>query len=293
MGHKRKTDMKTPIILCVLAAAFVIFAETSAPKMSGTGERAAATETEETEMPQTETGTETETEDPLKDYPASLVAFMKKYPEATEFVLDYPKYKNVHNKIDITGEVKKGELPLFLQWDVRWGYEQYGSDFLAVTGCGPTCLSMVQCGLTGETKWNPYEVAKMADREGYYVKGQGSSWELMSVGAQSLGLQVNDVVLSDESIIDTLRSGKPIICSVGPGDFTDAGHFIVLAGVEADGSIKIHDPNSKKNSGKSWNIERILPQIRGMWAYCLAGTAEEVTFDEVEIRESVREDGEY
>lgn len=111
MGHKRKTDMKTPIILCVLAAAFVIFAETSAPKMSGTGERAAATETEETEMPQTETGTETgtetETEDPLKDYPASLVAFMKKYPEATEFVLDYPKYKNVHNKIDITGEVKR------------------------------------------------------------------------------------------------------------------------------------------------------------------------------------------
>lgn len=292
MGQKRKTDMKTPIVLCALVAFFVVFAETSDPKKSYMNENTAVTEASE-EVPQTETGTETETEDPLKDYPESLVAFMKKYPEATEFVLDYPKYKNVHNEIDITGEVKKGELPLFLQWDVRWGYEQYGSDFLAVTGCGPTCLSMVQCALTGEKKWNPYEVAKMAEREGYYVKGQGSSWELMGAGAQSLGLQVCDVALSAESITDTLRSGMPIICSVGPGDFTDAGHFIVLAGVEADGSIKIHDPNSKKNSGKSWDIERILPQIKGMWAYRFEGTAEEEVYDEVRIRESAGEGGGY
>ena len=186
----------------------------------------------------------------------------------------------------------KGELPLFLQWDVRWGYERYGSDFLAVTGCGPTCLSMVQCGLSGETVWNPYEVAKMAEREGFYVTGQGSSWDLMGAGAEMLGLQVNDVVLSAEDITDTLRAGMPIICSVGPGDFTDAGHFIVLAGVNMDGSIRVNDPNSRINSEKAWDIERILPQIKGMWAYRFDGTNKE-TPDEIEERKIIREDGGY
>ncbi|SDF98788.1 Peptidase_C39 like family protein [Marvinbryantia formatexigens] len=284
--------MKIPVALCVLMAAFVIYAEASKTQTDYAKETAAQTEVQQTELAAEteEVQTETETEDLLKDYPESLVAFMEKYPEATQFVLDYPKYKDVHNEIDISGEVKKGELPLFLQWDVRWGYERYGSDFLAVTGCGPTCLSMVQCGLSGETIWNPYEVAKMAEQEGYYVNGEGSSWDLMSAGAEKLGLQVYSVTLSEEDITDTLRSGKPVICSVRAGDFTDSGHFIVLAGVNADGSIKVNDPNSRINSEKSWDIGRILPQIKGMWAYSFGDTEEEETLYADETGEGT---GEY
>ena len=32
----------------------------------------------------------------------------------------------------------------------------YGDNFLAITGCGPTALSMVYVGLTGDTSMNPY-----------------------------------------------------------------------------------------------------------------------------------------
>lgn len=120
-------------------------------------------------------------------YPESLIALVERNPETKDFVLDYPKYKGLE-EIDISKDVMKGEIPHFLQWDERWGYETYGSDFLAVTGCGPTCLSMVTCGLTGDTQWNPYEVAKMAEDNGYYVDGSGSSWDLMSSGAEKLGL---------------------------------------------------------------------------------------------------------
>lgn len=83
--------MKTPIILCVLAAAFAIYAGTSMSEKDSMETSAAVTEAAEIET-ETEivTETETETEDPLKDYPESLVAFMEKYPEATQFVLDYP-----------------------------------------------------------------------------------------------------------------------------------------------------------------------------------------------------------
>lgn len=204
-------------------------------------------------------------------YPASLIEFAEKYPEATDFVLAYPKKKDKNPKIDISGEVKKGEIPLFIQWDDRWGYRTYGGDFFAVTGCGPTCLSMIQCGLSGKAKWNPYQVAQMADKQGFYVKGVGSSWDLMKTGAQKLGLEVHEVADNAAQIQETLLAGMPIICSVEPGDFTYTGHFIVLANINNDGTIKVLDPNSKINSEKSWELDRLIPQIAGLWAYSYSG----------------------
>ena len=199
-------------------------------------------------------------------YPESLIALVERNPETKGFVLDYPKYKGLE-EIDISKEVTKGEIPHFLQWDERWGYETYGSDFLAVTGCGPTSLSMVVCGLTGDTKWNPYEVAKMAEDNGYYVDGSGSSWELMSSGAEKLGLTVSSVIFDAEHIRATLESGQPIICVMGPGDFTDAGHFLVLTGVDQEGDIILQDPNSVERTKQHWDVQKLMNQMKNLWSY--------------------------
>ena len=199
-------------------------------------------------------------------YPESLIALVERNPEAKDFVLDYPKYKGLE-EIDISKEVTKGEIPHFLQWDDRWGYETYGSDFLAVTGCGPTSLSMVVCGLTGDTKWNPYEVAKMAEDNGYYVDGSGSSWELMSSGAEKLGLTVSSVIFDAEHIRATLEAGQPIICVMGPGDFTDAGHFLVLTGVDQEGDIILQDPNSVERTKQHWDVQKLMNQMKNLWSY--------------------------
>ena len=199
-------------------------------------------------------------------YPESLIALVERNPETKDFVLDYPKYKGLE-EIDISKEVTKGEIPHFLQWDERWGYETYGSDFLAVTGCGPTCLSMVVCGLTGDTKWNPYEVAKMAEDNGYYVDGSGSSWELMSSGAEKLGLTVSSVIFDAEHIRATLEAGQPIICVMGPGDFTDAGHFLVLTGVDQEGDIILQDPNSVERTKQHWDVQKLMNQMKNLWSY--------------------------
>lgn len=202
-----------------------------------------------------------------QNYPESLITLMERYPETTQFVLDYPKKADKHDTIDLSSEVTPGIIPHFLQWDERWGYETYGNDFLAVTGCGPTCLSMVTCGLRGDLQWNPYEVARMAETQGYYVDGVGSAWDLMDSGASALGLEVHNLSLSGEQIKKTLSAGMPIICTVGPGDFTSAGHFIVLSGLDSDGKIKVLDPNSIKNSEKSWEVDDLIPQIKNLWAY--------------------------
>lgn len=205
---------------------------------------------------------------PEEGYPDSLIELAENNPETIEFVKNYPNKKDSQEKIDISGDVTKG-IPLFLQWDERWGYRQYGGDFMALNGCGPTCISMVWCGLTGKSKWNPYKVAQMAEEKGYYVKGAGTSWELMSSGAEALGLSVENLSLDETRITDRLQSGDPIICVVGPGDFTTQGHFLVLIGVDSDGKIILHDPNSRKRSEKRWDLENLMSQIRNLWAYHL------------------------
>lgn len=201
------------------------------------------------------------------EYPESLLELLEKNPEAEQFVLDYPTHKDRHQEIDLTGEVTKGTIPLFLQWDERWGYETYGDDFLAVTGCGPACLSMVWCGLTGETRWNPYETAKWAQEQGFYVDGSGSSWNLMTDGARELGLSSDSVIFDGDHIVSTLRNGSPIICAMRPGDFTTTGHFIVLSGVDEEGKVIVRDPNSRSNSEKTWDVEKLIPQIKNLWDF--------------------------
>lgn len=203
------------------------------------------------------------------EIPESLIAFAEKYPETSDFVRDYPKNYNKHHNINVKNEVTKGIIPLFIQWDERWGYESYGNNFLAVNGCGPTCLSMVFCGLTGDTSLNPLEMAKFSESQGYYISGQGTSWALMTDGAEMLGLNAKNGKVSKEYILKNLTKSTPMICSMYPGDFTYTGHFIVLTDIDSEGKIVVNDSNSIKNSNKHWDIEEILPQIRNIWIYSI------------------------
>lgn len=177
-------------------------------------------------------------------------------------------YRYLSNTIDISNDLT-GDIPSFYQYDLRWSHRAYGNNTMKYNGCGPTCLSMVYCGLTGDKTYHPYQVAKMSEEHDFYIEGQGTSWNLMTEGAQLLGLHSEAISANKSSIVSALKDGKPIICSVGPGDFTTEGHFIVLTGINDDGTIRLHDPNSKKRSQQSWDIERLIPQIKALWAYSI------------------------
>jgi len=200
-------------------------------------------------------------------YPESLAELYMRNEEARDFVLAYDETKGVSDTINISGDVTAGEIPLFLQWDSRWGYGIYGDDFMATEGCGPTALSMVYCGLTGDTSMHPWEVAQLAEDWGHYVSGQGSSWSMMDELAEVMGLTVREVPFTKDGILHELLAGNPIICVVGPGDFTTEGHFIVLTRVDDDGKVTVHDPNSRENSEKKWDIETIMSQTQNLWGY--------------------------
>lgn len=201
----------------------------------------------------------------MDEWPEELIQLLDRNPETEEFVLQYPLKKNTDYSIHLDEYENCKEVPLFLQWDERWGYTEYGDTIMGLSGCGPTCLSMVCVYLLNDTSYDPRYIANFSENNGYCVPGSGSAWSLISEGGKKLGLDVVEIPLDEERIAKNLKAGNPIICIMGPGDFTTTGHFIVMTEY-TDGKIKVNDPNSRANSEKLWNFEDIKYQIRNLWA---------------------------
>ena len=199
-----------------------------------------------------------------RDYPQSLISLLERNPETKTFVLEYPLEVDQPHTVDLTEYENSEAVPLFMQWDQRWGYLAYGSDVAGLTACGPVCLSMAGFYLTRDPSFAPDHIIQFASENGYYVPGSGSSWTLISEGGEKLGLDVTEIPLDEDRITRNLQVDNPIICAMGPGDFTTTGHFVVMVGME-DGKIRINDPNSYANSQQLWSFDELKGQIRNLW----------------------------
>lgn len=199
-------------------------------------------------------------------YPKDITELLKKNEETIDFVEHFVTNKNSPPAGVVSDDLKKGEIPQLLQWDERWGHVSYGTGYIASCGCGPTALSMVVSGLTGDASITPVAVAKYSEKKGYIDENNNTYWELMSKGGKHWGITCSGGDVSEESVAKELKAGHPIICSMGPGDFTDKGHFIVLTKYK-DGKVKVNDPFSQKNSDKTWKYSKIKDQIKSLWVY--------------------------
>ena len=162
-------------------------------------------------------------------------------------------------------EWRTGEVPFLYQTDPQWAGHPYAGGTVEKNGCGPTCLSMVYVALTGRDDLDPAAMADFSERGGY-TSGGMTAWALMTEGAAELGLSSEELSASEGAVREALLAGEPVICSVGPGDFTTTGHFIVLSGVAEDGQVVVHDPNSPERSARTWGLERVLGQCLNLWA---------------------------
>ena len=206
-------------------------------------------------------------------YPDILLELAANRPETLDFVINYANYETSSlstdgtRSISIDDDFSPGSIPLFIQWDKRWGYEAYGNEFIATSACGPTALSMVAVGLTGNTDMHPKAVSDFSYDLGYFHAGQGTSWSLMSEGATKLGLTSRELPLDASHIYTALEQEQPIIVSMRPGHFTKTGHFIVLTGATPDGKIKVNDPGSIENSKIAWDLDIIMNETKNLWAF--------------------------
>jgi len=203
-------------------------------------------------------------------YPVKLLASLCNNPEMLEYVKEYPSYESgevsVVEKAELTETEKKQKFPLFLQWDKRWGYEEYGDFNIALSGCGPTTLAMAAVALTDDNTITPDRVAEYSMENGHYVEGTGTAWSLMTDGCENFGIKANETALDELAMKNQLDDGKVIICSMKKGDFTAVGHFVMIFGYNAEGFF-INDPNCIYRSNQVWAYEMLKNQIRILWAF--------------------------
>lgn len=163
-------------------------------------------------------------------------------------------------------EWQAGKVPYLYQTDSQWAEETYSGGTVAENACGPMSLAMVYAYFKGSDAYSPQDMCAFAEENGYAVDG-ATSWSFMSEGAEMLGLNAKQLASDKGRIVSELEAGHPIICIMGPGDFTRSGHFIVLAGINNDGTIQVHDSNSSVRSNMRWDLETILIQCQSLWVY--------------------------
>lgn len=205
-------------------------------------------------------------------FTASELAQAKREPAAIEFLIRLKNKQtpaNWNHQINLPSEhMHANKYPHFVQWDERWGFGDYAGGAFGETGCGPTCLSMAYTGLTGKTDYPPDIMGEFATENAYAVDGVGTAWALMEDGARQLGLQSESLGLDLAIFQDALDGGKVLVLSLGPGDFTKSGHFILVYKYEGE-MLEILDPFNLALGSKRWSFEDIASQTAAVWALCL------------------------
>mgnify|MGYP001065638788 CR=1 FL=1 len=199
-------------------------------------------------------------------YREKLAELLERNEEAADYVESYPEREAYKSQpIDLTQELQSGSVPLLMQWDKRWGYDAYGSNMIGLAGCGPVCLTMAYLHFTGDAAMTPREMAAFAYDNGYYTEDAGTKWSLWTEGVGKLGLVGEELPLDENRMKQALDDGKVIVCSMGPGDFTTEGHFILIRGYDWNG-FYVNDPNRRSNSEKQWEFDTLRSQIRNLWS---------------------------
>lgn len=213
-------------------------------------------------------------------YSDGMLGTIANNPEMADYAYRYPTAEQV-----VTGGFSEEELeqeyPLFLQWDIRWGFYPYGMSVMGESGCGPTCLSMAVFYLTRNEEVTPDAVADFSMENGYYTRDIGTAWALINEYPAEHGLHSYSIYRNQKEMKARLDAGDILILSVGPGHFTSGGHFIVIYDYDEDG-FKVNDPRCIYRSRQSYPYKEIRKEIKNIWTVGM-GLVQEVPEETQEI----------
>lgn len=200
-----------------------------------------------------------------------IVELALREPEAVSFVRSLPKAEAKAEPYD--DEVTQGTVPQLYDWDERWGYVEYGGEGLplGLTGSGPTCLAMAYMGLTGKSDMTPADMAELAAEGGYDEGDEFCSAELFVNEAEGLGLTCTQIEVSRDQLVTSLGS-YVVAARVRPDTLTSEGHWVLVVGVNENGSVTVYDPTSSEVTGHEWAPGTIADASGGL--YALAAGAE-------------------
>ena len=187
----------------------------------------------------------------------------------TEMEQIYKEIPDLFNIKTLEKPAIAGKIQLLKQCDPQWASEPYdnngecsGSPTICSSGCGPTSLAMVIKFYGYDV--TPIEIASKIEAEGLRVCGSGTAPAAMVKIPESYGL--TSIQTSDWSLIDeALGKNIPVIARMGPGIFTNEGHYVVFTGFSFDGLVLVNDPDGKHVT--SAPVQTVQEQVKnpGFW----------------------------
>ena len=164
------------------------------------------------------------------------------------------------------------EQPIsFLQDDSEWGSESYSitssrSQTIATSGCGPTSMAMVLNYYIDNTI-TPIQTAIYAMENNHRTRNDGTSWEYFEDMANEYDLEFLQTASSVEALEWMKTQEDPlVICSMGPGLWTQEGHYILLWDVQ-DGIAHINDPMSTEEKRTENSYKYMASQCKQYFCF--------------------------
>lgn len=163
------------------------------------------------------------------------------------------------------GAVPTGTVPALYQWDECWGYMQYCGHPLGFTGCGVTIMAMARMGLTGATDMTPADMANLSIEEGEASEGTNSTFFYSEATAAATGVGGSYIgEPTSYGITSNLEAGSYLAVNVKENTLAGGGHWILVVGLNDDGTIEIRDPNSPEHTAQAWDIDEIVSYANAM-----------------------------
>jgi hypothetical protein len=164
-------------------------------------------------------------------------------------------------------------IPLYLQGDYTQTvcYIDGAAKSVKTSGCGAASVSMVIAYLTGDTSQTPYTLFKWAYDNGHYTGG-GLGHSCLTKLADLYDVQGTWIANDEATITEALRAGHPVIAHMGPGIFTDGGHYIVLRGITEDGYVLVNDPGNRNRNKYAYLLSTVVKQARTSSSFMVCST---------------------
>ncbi len=189
-----------------------------------------------------------------------IIELALREPDAVDFVYNYPT--NPPAVGPYTKKVQKGTAPILYCWNNNWGAVDYGGLPLAVTGSGPTVLSMAYMGTFGKTDKTPADMAELAKSGGYVTEKGVTVTDFFLDSSDKVGLNCKRVDKSEQTVSLALSKRHFLIAHIAPDtQQQDNGHWILIADHTQTGAVMIHDPTSTENTKQLWDGAQLLTKV--------------------------------
>jgi hypothetical protein len=200
----------------------------------------------------------------------SIIRELKRNPAVIRYSAaeNYDAIRYVEDTIMQGGK----EIKYYNQLDMPWNDMLYGfATSIGHSGCGPTSMAIVLSTLMGyditpaqmaDWSYNKGYLVQYYDMEGLhastshsFIPAVAAAYDLICTGI-SKGADTRDLITA------ALAEGKYIVAIMGPGHFTEGGHFIVMSGITEGGKIRVADCASRSRTAQTWDLDIIIEEAR-------------------------------